>query len=69
MTETNNCPAALAGARRAEVTMLIGKDNFHTDTPVLMDLQVRRLLTRYTLSVPLATVVAELAFTSGRAGR
>jgi hypothetical protein len=69
MLPENDRPAALAGAHRAEVTMLIGKDDFHSDTPVLLDLQVRRLLARYALSLPLATVVAELAFTSGRADR
>ena len=36
-------PGALAGADRAEVTMLVGKNDFLTDTPVLLDQQVRRL--------------------------
>jgi hypothetical protein len=66
MAERSNSQGALAGARRAEVTMLVGKDDFRTDTPVPLDLQVRRLLARYTLSAAMATVVAELAFAKGR---
>lgn len=65
MVEESNRPAALAGAHRAEVTMLVGKGDFLTDTPLPLDLQVRRLLTKYALSVALATAVAELAFSRG----
>jgi hypothetical protein len=45
--------------------MLVGKGDFHTDTPVHRDLQVRHLLAEYALSVALATAVAELAFQRG----
>jgi hypothetical protein len=65
MSDRSNRLAALAGAGRAEVTMLIGKDDFHSDTPLALDLQVRRLLAKYTLSAALATAVAELAFSEG----
>jgi hypothetical protein len=59
-------PAALAGAHRADVTMLVGKDDPLTNKANGIDLQVRRLVARYVLSVPLAIVIADLAFSSGR---
>jgi hypothetical protein len=63
----NQNPGALAGAHRADVTMLAGKDDTCEDTPRPLDLQVRSLLARYAVSLPLAVAVAELAFASGRA--
>ena len=45
--------------------MLDGKDDFLTDTPVPLDLQVRRLLSLYQVSRAVAIVVAELAFSKG----
>lgn len=59
-------PAALAGAYRAVVTMPVSKDDLDTNKATSIDLQVRRLVARYMLSVPLAIVIAELAFSSGR---
>ncbi|TIS63883.1 hypothetical protein [Mesorhizobium sp.] len=59
-------PAALPGAYRASVTMPVSKDDLDTNRATSMDLQVRRLVARYMLSVPLAIVIAELAFTSRR---
>lgn len=60
-------PAALAGANRANVTMPVSKDDPHSISPTGVDLQVRRLVATYMLSVQLAVVIAELAFSSGRA--
>lgn len=65
MVDKRERPGARAGAHRAEVTMLVGKGDFRTDTPVHLELQVRRLIEKYALSVPLATAVAELAFSRG----
>ena len=62
MPQKSNCPGALAGARRAEVTMLVGKDDIDNNIAGTVELQVRKLLTRYALSLPVATAVAELAF-------
>lgn len=58
-------PGALAGAHRVDVTMLFGTDNITSANAI--ELQVRRLLTRYAISLPVALVVAELAFPSRRA--
>lgn len=59
-------PAARAGAHRAVVTKLVGKNDFDQPTKAVLELQVRRVLDRYAVSFPLAVVVAELAFSSGR---
>jgi hypothetical protein len=59
-------PAALAGAHRADVTMLVGKDDPEINRATEVELQVRLLVARYVLSVPLAVAIAELAFSSGR---
>ena len=59
-------PAALAGAHRADVTMLSGKIDVSDSTPSAIDLQVRRVVARYAVSLSLALVIAELAFSSGR---
>ena len=66
MGRENESPGALAGAHRADVTMLGGKDDIENTTPSVFDLQVRLLLTRYALSGALAIVIAEHAFSSGR---
>ena len=63
----NPNPGALAGARRADVTMLTGKDDIGIITPGTPELQVRKLLKRYAMSLPLACVVAEMAFSAGSA--
>ena len=55
-------PGALAGAHRVDVTMLAGKDDFDNIIATPVELQVRKLLTRYALSLPVATAVAEMAF-------
>ncbi|MFD1985678.1 hypothetical protein ACFSOZ_24835 [Mesorhizobium newzealandense] len=55
---------ALARAYRASVTMPVSKDDGETNRT---NLQVGRLVGRYMLSVQLAIVIAELAFSSGRA--
>ena len=60
-------PEALAHAYRANVTMPVSKDDPDINRATGIDLQVRRLVARYMLSVPLAIVIAELAFSSGRA--
>jgi hypothetical protein len=59
-------PGALAGAHRADVTMLSGKIDVLDSTPSAMDLQVRSVVARYAVSLSLAVVIAELAFSSGR---
>lgn len=58
-------PGALAGAHRVDVTMLVGTDDITSANA--FELQVRRLLARYAISLPVALVVAELAFPSRRA--
>jgi hypothetical protein len=60
------CPAALAGAHRAEVTQLAGKNDYLEPTATTRELQVRCVLTRCSVSVPVAVAIAELAFSSGR---
>jgi hypothetical protein len=55
-------PGALAGAHRVDVTMLAGKNDFDNIIGTPAELQVRKLLTRYALSLPVATAMAELAF-------
>jgi hypothetical protein len=42
--------------------MLTGKDDFHNIIGTPAELQVRKLLTRYALSLPAAKAVAEIAF-------
>ena len=51
MAKTEN-PGALAGAARVDVTMLAGKVTSTTLSPP--ELQVRMLLIRYSLSLPVA---------------
>ena len=55
-------PGALAGARRVDITMRVGKDDIDNNIAGTVELQVRKLLTRYALSLPVAAAVAELAF-------
>ena len=62
-------PGALAGARRADVTMLPGRLDVPDSTPSAMDLQVRSVVARYAVSLSLALVIAELAFSTGRRDR
>ncbi|MEQ1956231.1 hypothetical protein [Mesorhizobium sp. CN2-181] len=62
MVGKNEDPGALAGAQRVDVTMLAGNDDTTDFSPTTIDLQVRTLLLRYAMSVPMAMVVAELAF-------
>lgn len=66
MTIKMKNPVALAGAHRVEVTQPAGKSDIPDSTPSALDLQVRRLVARYAVSLSLAMVIAELAFTSGR---
>ncbi|MER8822614.1 hypothetical protein NKH70_22825 [Mesorhizobium sp. M0991] len=46
--------------------MLVGKDDPEINRTTEVELQVRLLVARYLLSVPLAVAIAELAFSSGR---
>jgi hypothetical protein len=55
-------PGALADARRVDVTMLASKNDFDDSIATPVELQVRKLLTRYALSLPVASAVAEIAF-------
>jgi hypothetical protein len=66
MHEERENPEALAGAHRVHVTLLAGNGDVDINTANPRDQQLRKLLTRYALSVPRAMVVAEHAFASGR---
>ena len=59
-------PAALAGADRANVTMLPGRMDIADSTPRAINLQVRKIAARYAVSLALAIVIAEIAFSPGR---
>jgi hypothetical protein len=59
-------PGARAGAHRADVIKLVGKIDVRDSTANALELQVRRLTRRYAISLSLALVVAELAFSSER---
>ena len=67
MTLEQDGPGALAGAHRVDVIMLAGKSDVEGNNATSHDLQVRKVLDRYLVSVPLAMVIAEIAFSSGRA--
>lgn len=60
-------PGALAGARRVGVIVLEGKNDDPEDKPAATALQVTRLRRRFRLSLPLAMVIADIAFSTGRA--
>lgn len=62
MFKANKSPAALAGADRAEVTKLPGKNDYDNITAAAIDLQVRRVLSRYAVSLSLAAVIAEIVY-------
>ena len=62
MSHGSENPGALAGARRVDVTMLASKNDFDKSIATPVELQVRKLLTRYAISLPVASAVAEMAF-------
>lgn len=66
MIPGNENPGALAGAHRVDVTMLASKNDLDNIIATPTELQVRKLLTRYALSLPVACAVAEIAFGAGR---
>lgn len=66
MVRTCEGPEAHAGADRADVTKLAGQNDIVDPTSTTIELQVRSVLKRYVVSVPLALVIAEAAFSSGR---
>ncbi len=66
MEITTKNPGALAGAHRADVTVPPGNNDIETDTATAIDLQVRRILARYVVSLPVALLIAQNAFSSGR---
>jgi hypothetical protein len=66
MEEKKADRGALAGARRADVTMLAGRDDTDIISGNTVELQVRQVLARCSCSRPLAAVVAEHAFSTGR---
>lgn len=66
MLDKKEDPEARAGADRVDVIMHAGNNDVDIATATVVDLQVRRILTRYALSLPLALAVAELAFAAGR---
>ena len=59
-------PATLAGAGRVGVIKLTGRNDTQDPTPTPLDLQVRKVLQVAPVSRTLATVIAMLAFSSGR---
>jgi len=58
--------ASCADGSRAEVIKLAGKIDFTEATTTHRKLQVRRIVERFAVSRPVAIVIAELAFFSGR---
>lgn len=60
-------PGVLPGTRRVDATVLTSKNDGFNNTPALIDLQVRRIIARYAISVSMARLVAEIAFSCGRA--
>lgn len=66
MAEEPKDPAALAGAHRAGVIKLAGKNDNSGFTPTPLDLQVRKVLEVAPVSQALAAVIAVLAFSPGR---
>ena len=57
-------PGALAGAHRVDVTMLASNNDLSNIIATPIELQVRKLLSRYAISLPVASAVAEIAFGS-----
>lgn len=66
MANKRESPVALAGADRADVTMLAGNDDVDLGTGTRRERQARHLLKLYAISLPVALVIAEHAFGSGR---
>ena len=66
MTSRREDPAVLAGTHRVEVIDLLGRNDFRKATPNPLDLQVRKVQEVVSVSRPLATVIAILAFSGGR---
>jgi hypothetical protein len=66
MTAQREDPEALAGANRVGVIKLTGRNDAQDPTPTPLDLQVRKVLHAAPVSRTLATVIAMLAFSSGR---
>jgi hypothetical protein len=59
-------PAVLAGTHRVEVIDLLGRNDVGKATSNPLDLQVRKVQEVVSVSRPLATVIAILAFSGGR---
>lgn len=66
MSEQRKDPGAIAVAHRVGVIELASRSDFGRSSPSHLELQVGRLLSRYAISLPVALVVAELAFGSRR---
>lgn len=66
MEVDNTNPGAVAGAHRADVTLLTGKTDTDIIAPGATELQVRKLMKHYAMSLPLAYAIAELAFRARR---
>ena len=66
MSRNEEGPVALAGASRADVAAFLGRMDTGESMSTATDLQVRRIVSRYAISIPLALVIVELAFRSGR---
>jgi hypothetical protein len=66
MTSRREDPAVLAGTHRVEVIDLLGRNDFGKTIPNHVELQVRKVQEALSVSRPLATVIAILAFSGGR---
>jgi hypothetical protein len=59
-------PEALAGADQVEMIELPSINDRADSRSSVFDLQIRRVVARYPVSLSLAMVIAEIAFASGR---
>ncbi|WP_133116159.1 hypothetical protein [Mesorhizobium wenxiniae] len=66
MEEKKADPGALAGAHRVDVTMLAVTGDADVSSGNTVELQIHQILARSSCSRPVAAVVAEHAFSTGR---
>jgi len=66
MVDDREDPAAHAGAHRVDVTVLAGKDDIELDSGAARERQARHILRLCAVSLPVALVLAEHAFGTGR---
>jgi len=66
MPDKTENPVALAGADRADVTVLSGKDDVDVGTGGQRERQARHILKVYAISRPVALAIVEHVFGTGR---